>query len=111
MSFRMHHHGDVPHSRRLHEECERQADTLQSTFPEVKKTEVSIVRTSDGYEAQVHVSGKDVNAAAHATRPSMRGAATTAFSKVTRQLRKHHDKLIFARRREAQRAATHESGL
>lgn len=109
MSFRLHYHGDVPHSRRLQEECEKLVDALLSAFPEVQKTEVSVLRASDGFEVQVHASGKDVNAAAHATRPSKRAAATRAFAKLNRQLRKHHDKLIFARRREAQRAA--QNGL
>ena len=111
MSFRLHHHGDVPHSRRLHDECERLAETLQSAFPEVQKTEVRILRTTDGFEAQVHVSGKDVNVAGHATRPSMRAAASSAFSKLNRQLRKHRDKLIHTRRREAQRAAAQETSV
>ncbi len=100
MSFRIHFHDDVPHSHRIREECERHSDELQKEFPEMYKCEVAISHSGDEHETHVHVRGKDVDVASHAKNREMQNSVIEAFDKTRKQLRKHHDKVIFAKRRE-----------
>jgi ribosome-associated translation inhibitor RaiA len=105
MSFQIRFQGDVPHSRRIAAECERTCDQLRAEFPEALTFEVSLGRTGEGFDAHVHVTGRQVSVAASARVRTLAEALHAAFARTERQLRKHHDKRIFARRREVQRPA------
>jgi ribosome-associated translation inhibitor RaiA len=56
-----------------------------------------------GFTAHGHVTGKQIDVATHAAANQMLPAAERLFTKVERQLRRVHDKRIFAKRREAQK--------
>lgn len=92
---------DVPHSDELRAECEGRAAGMRQEFPEAMRVEVTLQRQRDAYEAHVHTTGKHVNFVGAGRSPeSLVVAAREAFDKVHAQLRKHHDKQVFAHRRE-----------
>ncbi len=92
---------DTPHSQSLRSECESWSDGLRSEFPETTRIDVTVSHDGQQHEVHVHVTGKHVNFASSAkNRDSVHASARDAFDKVHAQLRKHHDKQIFAHRRE-----------
>ena len=101
MSVRFHFH-DVPHAEALQELCSQQAEELQTSFPEALKFEVTLRHDADEFEANVHVTGKDVEVVAHAKSHDGRRTLDDAFERARRQLRKHHDKLFERRRKHPQ---------
>ena len=104
MSFRIYFQ-DVPHSERVRDECEELTTGLLQEFPESSKYEVTISQSRSDYEAHLHVTGKDLSVNSKAKGKEMRDTVVEAFDKAQRQLRKHHDKVIFARRRESQKTS------
>ena len=104
MSFRIHYQ-DVPHSERVRAECEELTNGLLQEFPESSKYEVTISQSGSDYEAHLHVTGKDLGINSKARGKEMRDTVVEAFEKAQRQLRKHHDKVIFGRRREAHKSS------
>ena len=100
MSFRMHFH-DLPHSNFLEETCQRMSQELQDEFPEMVKVEVTHTQSGLQRETIVHVTGKDIDLASTAQSKDSRESVSEAFERLRRQLRKHHDKQIFTRRRHA----------
>ncbi|HXZ84250.1 MAG TPA: HPF/RaiA family ribosome-associated protein [Myxococcota bacterium] len=93
---------DIPHSETVQSECEGLADELRSEFPETLRVDVTLGHARGEYDAHVHVTGRDLDLAASAKhRDSVSLAAREAFHRAHAQLRKHHDKQIFERRREA----------
>jgi len=106
MSFRIRFQGDVPHSRHLTTECEASCDHLRAEFPEALSFEVALSRTGEQFEVHVHVTGRHVSLAARAQDRSLPDTLRGAFARIERQLRKHHDRLIFARRRDTFRHAS-----
>ncbi len=98
MSFRIHFH-DIPHSDAIRDECEQLATALREEFPEASKCEVTVTHAGEKHELHLHVTGKDIDVAAHAQARELRETVSEAFDRARRQLRKHHDKQIFARRR------------
>jgi ribosome-associated translation inhibitor RaiA len=105
MSFQIRFQGDVPHSRWLTAECQACCDQLRAEFPEILSFEVSLCRAGEQFEVHVHVTGRQVSLAARARARSPGEALHPAFARAERQLRKRHDKQIFARRRDGQRYA------
>lgn len=103
MSFRVHFQ-DVPPSERIRAECEELASHLGSEFPETDKFEVTIRRSGENFATHLHVTGKQVSVNSSAESRGMRETLQEAFERAHRQLRKHHDKVIFTRRREAQKS-------
>ena len=104
MAFRMNFR-DTPHSEVVQGECEGLAQTLRDEFPETTRVEVTVGHERDEYDAHVHVTGRDIDMAARAkSRESMPTAVREAFAKAHHQLRKHHDKQVFNRRREGHRS-------
>jgi ribosome-associated translation inhibitor RaiA len=100
MAFHIHFR-DVPHSDALRDECEGWATTMRDEFPETTRVEVTLQQARDAYEAHVHTTGKHVNFVGSGRSPeSLVVAAREAFDKVHAQLRKHHDKQVFAHRRD-----------
>ena len=107
MSFRIQFQ-EVPHSDAIKSECEDLAGTLEAEFPEARKFEVTISQNRrDEYKTHLHVVGKDVSVNSTAESRELRETLTEAFDKAHRQLRKHHDKVIFGRRREGQKGSGH----
>jgi ribosome-associated translation inhibitor RaiA len=89
----------------MREACNQQAAELHADFPNTTRVSVTVRRVGSEYEAHVCAKGKDVEVASRARSIDVLGSLTDAFDKTRRQLRKNHDKTIFVRRREAQRAS------
>lgn len=100
MSFRITFH-EVPHSDAVREECERLVGALEEEFPETSKFEVTVGRDGESYSTHLHVTGKHVSVNAHGEARELRETVAEAFGKAHTQLRKHHDKAVLGRRREA----------
>jgi ribosomal subunit interface protein len=95
------HFQDVRHSERLRRDCEESVNGLQQEFPETSKFEVTLTHTGDTHETHVHVTGKDLEIASSGQALTLEESMTDALEKIRKQLRKHRDKLIFGRRRNA----------
>jgi ribosome-associated translation inhibitor RaiA len=104
MSFRIHFQ-DVPHSDRTRDECEALAQGLRDEFPDVEKTEVTISHARDAYSTHLHVIGKHISVNSSADSRELAETLTEAFDKAHTQLRKHQDKVVFGRRRDAQKTS------
>ena len=102
MTLRVHFQ-DVPHSDQLRRECEACVEDLKQEFPETSKYEITLTHTGDTHEVHVHVTGKDLEVASSGQAETLAESVTNALEKTRRQLRKHHDKVIFGRRREGPR--------
>ncbi len=100
MNLRIHFHG-IPHSDSIKDGCEELASSLKQEFPETSRFEVSLSQSGEEHETHVHVTGKDLEVASRANGRELRESIAEAFERVRRQLRKHHDKVIFSRRRDA----------
>jgi ribosome-associated translation inhibitor RaiA len=98
MPFRIHFR-DLPASETVRGDCEERSNGLREEFPGTSRCEVTVAHTADGHEVHVHVTGKDLEVDASARHHGVREAIVEAFERVRRQLRKHHDKQIFERRR------------
>ncbi len=90
---------DVQLSERVREECENAASALEQEFPQMQSCDVRVSHDGELHEAHVHVTGKGVDIAASASEREIRDAVHEALERARKQLRKHHDKKIFARRR------------
>ena len=100
MSFRITFH-EVPHSDWVREDCERLVGALEEEFPETSKFEVTVGRDGESYSTHLHVTGRHVSVNANGEARELREALAEAFEKAHTQLRKHHDKVVLGRRREA----------
>jgi len=81
--------------RRLESRCE----ALAEDFPEIHHLEVSVTAQDGGHQASAHATGKATDVATHATTDRPGSAVERALHKLSSQLRRHHDKRIFTRRR------------
>ncbi len=88
---------------RVRETIEKRCQILAKEFPETTHLEISLAPDGAGFTAHGHVTGRDIDVASHAEAIDARLAADQLMDTLARQLRKSHDKRIFARRREAQR--------
>jgi len=98
------HFREVEQDEPLREFIEKKGEHLGNEFREVSKIEISIGPNGAGFIANGHVTGKGTDIATQVKASELTPAVDSVFDKVERQLRKHHDKRIFAQRREAQRA-------
>ena len=95
------HFRDTPHSEQLRDECEGWGETLRGEFPGTTRVEVIVAHDGHAHDVHVHVAGKQVDFSSSAkSHESVLTAARNAFDKVHAQLRKHHDKQVFAPRRD-----------
>jgi ribosomal subunit interface protein len=97
------HFKEVPNSEKLRKSIEARCEHLASEFEEVKRFEITFAPLGTEVEAHGHATGKNTNVATQASGKNLRAAADQVLEKIERQLRKIHDKRIFAQRREAQR--------
>ena len=83
--------------RRLEERCQ----SMVEEFPELTHLEVSLGPDGLGHEASAHATGKQTDAASHASGDEPLHAADQVLNKLAHHLRREHDKRIFGRRRDA----------
>ena len=88
----------------LQEAVEKRCLHLADEFAETDLYEVSISPDANDLTAHAKVTGKQTSVSSHATAPDPQQAADAALDRLERELRKDHDKRIFAPRREARRA-------
>jgi ribosome-associated translation inhibitor RaiA len=99
LSFKIHFH-DVPHSVYLAQKCQELSRALSEEFPEALRFDVTQSQLGVDQTTTVHVTGRDLDFASTSKAAHARESVNEAFTKLRRQLRKHHDKAIFNRRRE-----------
>jgi ribosomal subunit interface protein len=97
------HLEDLEHPDPIRDTCGQWATDLESEFPQTTRLEISVRSVGSSHETHVHVTGKDLEVAAHARENDVMASLHDAFEKARRQLRKHHDKQIFGRRRNSNR--------
>ncbi len=101
------HFRDLDIDETVRDAVHRRCDHLADEFHEVSRFEVTIAGDGVGYSAHGHATGKNTDIATHANAEAPRAASDQVLDKIERQLRRVHEKRIFARRREARR----EKGL
>ncbi len=82
--------------RRLEARCQ----AIVEEFPELNRLEVTLAPDGLGHTASAHATGKRTEAASHATGEQAAQVADQVLHKLEHQLRRVHDKRIFAQRRE-----------
>jgi ribosomal subunit interface protein len=97
------HFKEVPNSERVLQSIQARCERLASEFDEVSRFEITFTPLGTEVTANGHATGKNTNVATQASGKNLRAAADQVIEKIERQLRKLHDKRIFAQRREAQR--------
>ena len=97
------HFKDVEIDEVVKESVQKRCDHLADEFHEVTRFELSIEENGAGFDVHGHATGKHTDVATHAHADNVRVASDQVLEKIERQLRKHHDKRIFAQRRDAQR--------
>jgi ribosome-associated translation inhibitor RaiA len=94
---------DMDGNQEIREKVEGGCRTLGAEFPETTRFEVTIAPDGVGHAAHGHVTGRNIDIAAHAAAIEPAHAADKLLDTLQKQLRKVHDKHVFARRRESQR--------
>jgi len=97
------HFKDVRNSNKVRQAIEERCAHFASEFQEVTRFEITLSPLGAEIEAHGHATGKHTNIATQAAGKNLRAAADQVLEKIEKQLRKSHDKRIFAQRREAQR--------
>ena len=97
------HFKDLPSSERVRTVIESRCEQFASEFQEVMRFEITLTQMGTDVEAHGHATGKNTNVVTQASGKNPRAAADQVLDKIEKQLRKIHDKRIFAQRREAQR--------
>lgn len=98
------HFKDVEIDEMVREGVEKRCEQLADEFREATRFEVTIEENGVGYAVHGHATGKHTDVATHVQADTARTASDQVLEKIERQLRKVHDKRIFAQRREAQKA-------
>ena len=97
------HFRDVEVDEMVRESVYRRCDHLADEFHEVNRFELTIAENGAGFSVHGHATGKHTDVATHAEAEAARAASDQVLDKIERQLRRVHEKRIFARRREARR--------
>jgi ribosome-associated translation inhibitor RaiA len=97
------HFREIEPDEELKRSIEKQGLHLAEEFHEIARIEISLEANGAGFTAHGHVTGKGTDVATHAEASKLGPAADLVFHKLEPQLRKLHDKRIFAQRRKAQR--------
>ena len=97
------HFKDLDSDEEVRDAIEKRCEHLAEEFHEVTRFEVTLSEHGANYTADGHVTGKGTDVATHARGNHPGTAADQLLDKVERQLRRIHDKRIFAQRRDAQR--------
>jgi ribosome-associated translation inhibitor RaiA len=99
------HFKDMPVDDDLRDAIEERCRALADEFPELTHVEVTLTPDGVGHHASGRVTGKQTELAAHAMATETGRAADQLLDTLRHQVRKSHDKRIFARRRAAQRTS------
>lgn len=94
---------DFANHPEIREILEARCQHLAQEFPETTKFELTLSLDADDVVAHAHATGKRTQVAAHSRTSDLRKSGEVALDKLERELRREHDKRIFAPRREAQR--------
>ena len=94
---------DMDGNEEIREKLEGGCRTLGTEFPETTRFEVTLAPDGVGHAAHGRVTGRNTEIAAHAAAIEPAHAADKLLDTLQKQLRKVHDKHVFARRRESQR--------
>jgi ribosome-associated translation inhibitor RaiA len=95
------HFKDMDHDDEIRNEVEERCQGLAAEFPELTHLEVTLSTDRAGHAASAHGTGKQTVLASHATGAEPRHAVDRLLTKLRHQLRRAHEKRIFARRRTA----------
>ena len=93
---------DMETDESLRESVDSRCREYAAEFPEIARLEITIAPDGAGHNAHGHVTGSNIEVATHAEAKEPGHAVDRLLDKLVRQLRKQHDKRIFAHRREAQ---------
>ncbi len=96
---------DIDSSERVRHEVQARCGALAEEFPETTRFEVILSTDGSQHTAHGHITGSHIEVAGQAQAPELIQAADKVLDALERQLRRLHDKKIFTRRREAQRAS------
>jgi ribosome-associated translation inhibitor RaiA len=97
------HAKDLDLDERVRNSIERRCEQLAEEFREVARFELAITEAGAGFNVHGHATGKHTDVATHADASEPGPAADRVLDKIEKQLRRVHDKRIFAQRRDAQR--------
>ncbi len=95
-------HAEEKPGAELREKLDARCRELAAEFPEVSRLEVTLEFGKAGIDISGHATGKATDAAVHAQGKDALHALGLLVDKLRHQLRREHDKRIFAHRREAQ---------
>lgn len=95
---------DLETDETLRDSVEERCLTLAAEFPRTTRYEITISPDGSGHVTHARVSGGPIHIDTHASAIEMSLAADRALEKVEHQLRRIHDKRVFARRRAAKKA-------
>jgi ribosome-associated translation inhibitor RaiA len=97
------HFKDMPVNDEVRADVEGRCQALADEFPELTHVEVTLTPDGAGHAASGRVTGRSTELATHAAAPQPGHAANRLLDTLRQQLRRSHDKRVFARRRAAQR--------
>jgi ribosome-associated translation inhibitor RaiA len=97
------HFKDMPVREGVRSSVEDRCRALAGEFPELTHVEVTLAPDGSGHSASGRVTGKSTVLASHALAPEPGHAADKLLDTLRHQLRRQHDKRIFAQRRVAQK--------
>ena len=85
------------------EELERRCQALAREFPETTHFEITVAQEGSDHVLHGHVTGKSTEVASQASAEQPIHAVERLMDALEKQLRRGHDKRIFAKRRVARR--------
>ncbi len=94
---------DVEVEPKVREAVEARCAALADEFPEATHFEITLGQEGDDFVAHAHATGKGTEVASRAGAEELAPAADRALAALEKQLRRVHDKRIFAKRRDARR--------
>jgi ribosomal subunit interface protein len=94
---------DLETDEKIREAIDARCAHLADEFREVTRFEITLTEDGVGFSAHGHATGKGRDVSARAEATELGPAVDLLLDKVHKQLRKVHDKQIFAQRRDAQR--------
>ena len=97
------HFKDMSVDEDVRSAVEDRCQALADEFPELTHVEVTLTPDGTGHAASGRVTGRSTELATHSAAPQAGHAADRLLDTLRQQLRRSHDKRVFAHRREAQR--------
>jgi ribosome-associated translation inhibitor RaiA len=95
------HFKDMSVDEDVRDAVDRRCSELADEFPELTHVDVTLSPDGGGHHARVRVTGKRTDLASHAQAPAPGHAADRVLDQLRQQLRRVHEKRIFAQRRRA----------